>query len=253
MCRWWLPLEHHQLAARQQARRVRGAAVPANTAAPGRRRSPASGSRCRRPGSRICASVMRMHRRQGQARIAAPDEAALDRDHAALDQQPRDRLAQCIGLHPRAHRELEVGEHAQRLPGSARVGGDRVAQARRRCAPALPPARPAPRSRPAASIRCGQAAATRLAMPAPIEWPSSAKRSQPSASAMSSTALHRAGEGIVRARRQVRAGAVAGQVGRDQVDAVAGAPPAAGSWRRCRASRAGPARAARRRRRRAGR
>ena len=56
--------------------------------------------------------------------------------------------------------------------------------------------------------------------PRPSNARAAAKRSQPSASATSSTALHRAGERVVGARRQVRAAAVAGQVERDQVDVV---------------------------------
>ena len=80
-------------------------------------------------------------------------------------------------------------------------------------------------SAPSASIatrrvtRSGTDAARMLPMPAPMECPSTAKRSQPSASATSSTAFTVTGEVVVGAWPQVRAAPMSGQVQHHQVQA----------------------------------
>ena len=78
------------------------------------------------------------------------------------------------------------GNTRRRLPCSARSAAtaSRIRATVRSSVSASAPKASIATSR---SIRCGQAAATRLAMPAPIEWPSSENVSQPSASAASST------------------------------------------------------------------
>ena len=61
-------------------------------------------------------------RRLGQARVAAPDEAAFDGRDATIHQQPRDRLAESIDLHACAHRRGDVVEHAQAASGRGHGG-----------------------------------------------------------------------------------------------------------------------------------
>ncbi len=71
--------------------------------------------------------------RHGQARIAAPDETAVDRPQAAFDQQRRCRLAEIAGTgaQARADRGGDIGEHAQLLARQRGVGGERITQALR--------------------------------------------------------------------------------------------------------------------------
>ena len=249
-----VPARQHRSSPCGSRRRARGAAARANTAAPDRRRSPASGIRCRRsgraPALRSCA-----HRSAGSgadrcSRRSRPRPRAMPRSTSRrATGSLRCRWPACA----RAPRPSRSGNTRSYLPGSARTRGDRVAQALRGALGRLRPARPALRSRPAARSAAGSAAASMLAMPRAHRMPEQREALPAQRIGDVEHRVHGAGEGVVRARRQMRAGAVAGQVRARPGRCRADARPAARSWRRCRASHAAPARAARRRCRRAGR
>jgi hypothetical protein len=157
------------------------------------------------------------HRRQGQARIAAPGPAAIDHRKAAFHEQARHRFGQCIGLHARADRGVDIGEHAQALARQGAGRGDRVAQAcdrAFRCFRQCPQGLDRNQSRhPLWAGRrheAGDAGAHRVPEQReafPLQRVGDVEHG-----------VHRAGERIIRTRWQMQAAAMAGQVGGDQLD-----------------------------------
>ena len=135
-----------------------------------------------------------------------------------------------VGDHPRRPCPVSSARRAAR-PGA---GACRLRWRRRRSGPA-PRSAPAARRAPARPRRPG------VAIAPPIEWPSRLARVPAQRVERIEHVVDPVDEHVVVAGQAMRAAAVAGQVERDQVEVGEDRAAAAGSWRRCRASRAAPA------------